>query len=73
MVRARNSIGPELKQWKPWINDITDIPMKAKRNLLDHVFQGWGEWSDVVVVTLDDPKWEKQQRKEAETQARMAR
>lgn len=29
---------------------------------------GWGEWSDVVVVTLDDPKWEKQQRKEAETQ-----
>jgi len=29
---------------------------------------GWGEWSDVVVVTLDDPKWEKQQKKEAETQ-----
>ncbi|CAJ1457332.1 unnamed protein product, partial [Effrenium voratum] len=29
---------------------------------------GWGEWSDVVVVTLHDPKWEKQQGREAETQ-----
>jgi len=30
---------------------------------------GWGEWSDVIVVTLEDPKWEKQQRREAEQEA----
>ncbi|CAE8609744.1 unnamed protein product [Polarella glacialis] len=29
---------------------------------------GWGEWSDVVVISLDDPKWERQQKKEAEQQ-----
>ena len=35
--------------------------------------QGWGEWSDVVVVALDDPKWEKQQKREAEQQATASR
>eukprot|EP00403_Amphidinium_massartii_P002901 CAMPEP_0178371076 /NCGR_PEP_ID=MMETSP0689_2-20121128/637_1 /TAXON_ID=160604 /ORGANISM="Amphidinium massartii, Strain CS-259" /LENGTH=1737 /DNA_ID=CAMNT_0019990929 /DNA_START=15 /DNA_END=5229 /DNA_ORIENTATION=- len=27
---------------------------------------GWGDWSDVAVICLEDPKWEKQWKKEAE-------
>ena len=66
MVRARNSIGPDPRSLENKSQYATDPFLKSVLS-----WQGWGEWSDVVVVTLHDPKWEKQQGREAETQVRI--